>query len=205
MKMSKLKKIYDEKYAGIPDDYESQLNYISSNKHVDWKKVESEKQRIENMQWKTIEFSFPIIPYPCPRPRSTQNGFFYVEGAHDHWLYMQDKVDAEKIISTAVRFEVTSYMPIPSSMTGTEMMLAQMGYINPYSGGDWDNLGKTYSDALQMILIINDNIIIDGRSIKKYCIKPRVDIKIEYQEDYDSKYNRRKMESSKSYKKIFES
>ena len=73
---------------------------------------------------------------------------------------------------------------------------------NTLSGGDWDNLGKTYSDAIQKILILNDNIIIEGTSAKHYCIKPRVDIHIEYQQEYDSKFNKRKIESSKSFKKI---
>ena len=202
MKFKKLQKIFNEKYANIPDTFEEQMEYIKENKRIDWDKVNAEIERIKAIPWIALDFSFDVIPCPCPRPRSTSNGIFYVEGAREHWNYMRERIESEKIIATAVKFRVDSYMPIPNGMNTTEMVLAQMGYVNSLSGGDWDNLGKTYSDAIQQILILNDNIIIEGTSAKHYCIKPRVDIHIEYQQEFDSKFNKRKIESSKSFKKI---
>lgn len=202
MKLKKLQKIYTEKYESLPDSYDDQLYYITSNYKVDMNKVASEIDRIKSLEWKKVSFSFPLIPYPAHRPKSTSNGHFYVEGAHEHWLYMNEYLQAHDIIHTATKFTLTLYLPIPeSSMTGTEMYLAQMGYISALGNGDWDNFGKTYSDAIQQIIIINDNIIVEGHVYKKYCIKPRVDLTLEYQEGYDSKYNKRKIESSASYKK----
>ena len=203
MKLKKLRKIYEEKYESLPDSYDDQLYYITSNYKVDMNKVTSEIERIKSLEWKKVSFSFPLIPYPAHRPKSTSNGHFYVEGAHEHWVFMNEYLKDNNIIHTATKFDLALYLPMPElSMTGTEMYLAQMGYINPIGGGDWDNFGKTYSDAIQQILILNDNIIVDGRVVKKYCIKPRVDLILEYQDGYDSKYNKRKIESTVNYKKF---
>ena len=102
------------------------------------------------------------------------------------------------------RFRVDCYFPTPTSvMKGYEILLAEEGLIRPMITKDWDNLGKTYSDMIQEYLLINDNIICDGSSNKYFSIRPHVDITIQYQEDYDSEYNRRRVENSKSYKKLF--
>lgn len=204
MKFRKLKKIYNEKYNYLPDSYDDQLKYLITKTGINESDIKDEIERITSIQWEEINMSFPIIPYPTPRPRSSSNGIFYVEGARENWNYMKQSIESKKVISTAVIFRVDCYFPIPDTMNRKEKILAQMGYIKPLSGGDWDNLGKTYSDAIQQILIINDNIIIDGRCTKNYCIKPRVDIHIEYQLDYDCSYNRRKIESTVSYKKLIQ-
>ena len=52
------------------------------------------------------------------------------------------------------------------------------------------------------ILLVNDNIIVDGRVIKYFSILPRVILTIEYLSDYDSSYNKKRVEGAKSYKKI---
>ena len=89
-------------------------------------------------------------------------------------------------------------------MSAAEIVLAQEGLIKPISGGDWDNFAKTYCDGIQDLLIINDNIIIDGSCSKHYSIKPHVDIILSYLDDFDCKYNRRKVINSKSYKDNYE-
>ena len=68
-----------------------------------------------------------------------------------------------------------------------------MGLIYPINKPDWDNLGKTYSDMIQDYLIADDALIIKGTSEKFYSIKPRIEIEIEYMEDFDSTFNRNKM------------
>ena len=202
MKFSKLQSLYDEKYKDLPDTPDDQLNYILSIKKVDMNKVQSEINRIKNMEWKKMSLLFPIIPCPSPRPRSTSNGHFYVEGAKEHWNYMRDVIQTNHIISTITRFYVDLYIPIPSTMNGTEMYLAQLGYISPLDS-DWDNYGKQYSDAIQKILITNDNLIVKGVVTKHYCIKPKVIIRLEYQDGYDSKFNEKRITKSKSYKNLF--
>ena len=201
MKFSKLQKIYDEEYSHLPDTPDDQLNYILTTKKVNMDKVRAEIERIENIPWKKIHMQFPLIPYPCPRPRSTSNGRFYVEGAKEHWDYMKRTITDQQIISTMTRFTVDLNIPIPSTMNGTEAYLAQLRYILPIAS-DWDNYGKTYSDAIQKILIINDNLICSGVVNKYYSIKPYVNIILEYQDGYDSRYNERKIKNSKSYKNL---
>lgn len=203
MKLSKLQAIYDEKYRDLPNTPDDQLAYILSTRKVNMDKVQKEIERIEHIPWKKMSFSFPIIPCPSPRPRSTSDGHFYVEGAKEHWNYMKRTIETNHIISTITRFYVETYIPIPNTMTGTEAYLAQLGYISPIDS-DWDNYGKQYSDAIQQILITNDNLIVKGVVTKHYCIKPKVVIVLEYQDGYDSKFNERRITNSKSYKKIFQ-
>jgi Holliday junction resolvase RusA-like endonuclease len=201
MKMSKLNQKYRDLYMDLPDNYEDQLKYIRSQNKIDDDKLNSYIDNINNIEWKTLKFSFNVIPQPACRPRLS-NGIFYVEGAKENWKYVNRIIQNYDIIHTACKLHVESYFPIPNTMSSVEKILAQMKYIRPTGGGDWDNLGKTYSDAIQKTLIINDNIIISGTSEKYYCLKPRVDLTIEYQTDYDSKYNKRRIESSKMYKKL---
>lgn len=200
--MSVLNKRYKELYDDLPDDYEAQLEYLKKTLKYSDEKIQEMIDYISNIEWRTLKFSFNVIPQPACRPRFTQSGIVYVEGAKENWNYVAKIIQDESIIHTACILHVESYFPIPKSMSASEKILAQMKYIRPTGGGDWDNLGKTYSDAIQKTLIINDNIIISGTSDKYYCVKPRVDITIDYQVNYDSNYNRRRMESSIMYKKL---
>ena len=204
MKMSVLNKRYKELYNDLPDNYDKQIQYINSHYRIDYDKVNKAIEEISNIKWSTLKFSFNVIPQPACRPRLS-NGIFYVEGAKENWNYVHKIIQDADVIHTACKLYVETYFPIPNSMTASEKLLAQMKYIRPIGSGDWDNLGKTYSDAIQRTLIINDNIIISGTVEKYYCLKPRVDVTIEYQDNYDSKFNKRRIESSKSYKSLLES
>lgn len=203
MKMSVLNQRYRDCYEDLPDDYNDQLEYLKSRSKINEEKLSESIDMIQNIEWKTLKFSFNVIPQPACRPRLS-NGVFYVEGAKENWNYVRKIIQDANIIHTACKLHVESYFPIPSTMNSVEKVLAQMKYIRPTGGGDWDNLGKTYSDAIQKTLIINDNIIVSGTSEKYYCLKPRVDLTIEYQVDYDSKYNKRRIESSKMYKSLID-
>lgn len=68
----------------------------------------------------------------------------------------------------------------------------------------WDNLGKTYSDMVQGILMLNDNIISEGIVKKFFSVKPRVRINIKYQLGFDSNFNKKKITKSTSYVKAVE-
>ena len=78
-------------------------------------------------------------------------------------------------------------------MNKIERVLAEMGFIRPISKPDWDNVAKAYCDMIQGFLIYDDSLIIDGTSSKYYSLKPRIEITIEYMEDFDSDFNRKKM------------
>lgn len=201
-KITKLEKEYNRLYGHLPDDDKSIMEYLMKKFPVTPKKMRSEIERIEAIQWKEAEIILPLIPHPSPRPRNA-GGHFYVKGAKEHRKAVKNLIKSNGIICTAVKTRIDIYQPIPlSSMTNTEIHLAQLGYVNPTSGGDWDNFAKTYCDAIQGYLILNDNIIIDGQCVKHYALKPYVKIKLEYADDYDSKFNKRKIINSISYKNM---
>lgn len=200
-----LKDEYERLYGDIPDDYEGQMKYLRSKYRVNDAKVEELRSQIKNLTWTDLNFSLPLIPKPASRPRESSDGHFYVPGAAVHRKYVQALIEYEGIAFTECKIYIDIYIPIPeSSMTVSEIILAQEGLIRPISGGDWDNFAKTYCDSIQNLLIINDNIIVDGSCSKHYTIKPHVDIFLSYLNDFDCKYNKRKVTSSKSYKDNYE-
>ena len=163
------------------------------------------KDDIIGLDWKKIHLILPIIPKPTPRPRYTSKGHMYVKGAAEHKQFFQAILDEHNIIFTTTKIDIDVYLPIPtSSMNSSEILLAQQGFIRPIGGGDWDNIAKTYCDMMQGVLISNDNIIIEGSLRKWYSIKPKVKITLMYQENFDSKYNKRKVTSSKTYRSLID-
>ena len=78
-------------------------------------------------------------------------------------------------------------------MKGIEKVAAELGFIRPISKPDWDNVGKTYCDMIQDLLIYDDSFIIEGTTKKFYSIKPRIEITLSYMEDFDSDFNRNKI------------
>lgn len=204
MSMNKLVEEYNRLYSDLPDDNEELENYIRNKFKVNQDKVDKLKSIINNIEWKQVHLVLPIVPKPTPRPRYTSNGHMYVKGAAEHKNFFQMVVEEKEIICTATKISIDVYLPIPtSSMSSAEILLAQQGYIRPIGGGDWDNIAKTYCDMMQGVLISNDNIIIEGNLRKFYSIKPKVDITLQYQNTFDSKYNERKVISSKTYKSLF--
>ena len=200
-----LKEEYERLYGDIPDDKESQMEYIRSKYKVNDRKVEELREAIMNLEWNELKFTLPLVPKPTNRPRSSSDGHFYVPGAAAHHKYIKSLIEYEGIAFTECKIDIKIYLPIPVySMSAAEIVLAQEGLIKPISGGDWDNFAKTYCDGIQDLLIINDNIIIDGSCSKHYSIKPHVDIILSYLDDFDCKYNRRKVINSKSYKDNYE-
>ena len=175
--MLKIEKDYKELYGDIPSDYDGRMDYL-----LDTIKPQKFKEsvydyigRINKIKWKTISFTIYLLPKATPRPRSGSNGIFYVKGASDN----------KKIFKC--------YFPIPKSMKGIEKVAAELGFIRPISKPDWDNVGKTYCDMIQDLLIYDDSFIIEGTTKKFYSIKPRIEITLSYMEDFDSDFNRNKI------------
>lgn len=201
---------YKEKYGTIPIEQDNILAYLDKELKLtkkDHERIEAEDKYVEGIPWDTLKIILPIIPKPSPRPRySGSSGCFYVTGAAENKkLFKYYIEDAYHIIYTQTHFSVKTFQPTPlSQMNRVEVYRAEKGTIIPTSNPDWDNLGKTYSDMIQRILILNDNIITKGFVEKFYSVKPRVEITIKYQKGYDSKFNKRRIENSKSYKEAIE-
>jgi Holliday junction resolvase RusA-like endonuclease len=201
---------YNEKYGKIPIDSDSILSYLENKLKLtekDFAKIREADKYVASIPWNTLRIILPIIPKPSPRPRySRVSGQFYVTGAAENKKLLKYYIEeAYQIIYTQTHFSLVTYLPTPiSSMNRQEIYRAENKTIVPISNPDWDNLGKTYSDMIQNILILNDNIITKGLCEKYYSVKPRVEITIKYQMGFDSKFNKRRTESSKSYKEAVE-
>lgn len=197
MKQTKMEKDYQELFGDIPKDFLPIIDYIF--KDVKCKKVkhslQDEVTRIMNIKYKTIKFTIYLLPKGCPRPKAGKFHTFYVKGAKDNKKVFDEFIATidQEVIKTATIFDCIYYMPTPTSLNTVQRVLAEMGLIANLSKPDWDNAGKTYSDMIVPKLLKDDALIIDGRSRKKYSIKPRIEITIQYQEDFDCEYNRKKV------------
>lgn len=199
MKKYKVLEEYEKTYGDIPDSTERIMDQLISE--TDFKRqkknIFQELSRIQNIKWKRFSFTIFMLPKSTPRPRYTSHGnMFYVKGAKDNKkiFYEAMKDSGFPVIRTPVRFCCTSYLPIPSGMGKIDKILAEMGFIRPISKPDFDNLAKTYADMIQGIIMLDDALIIEGTSKKYYSLKPRIEIIIEYMEDHDCEFNKKKIE-----------
>jgi len=196
-------KEYEEKFGHLSNIKEEILIYLENNLNLNKDKIMEEENRINKLEWKKINILLPIIPKPTPRPRyQFKSKHFYVKGAQQNKKIIKEYIDDLGVIFTRTKLLVKTYQLSPSSMTNTELYLAEKGIICPIQDPDWDNLGKAYSDMLQGILLINDNIIQIGTVEKYFSIKPRVELFLEYQDGFDCKFNKRKVENSTAYKNL---
>lgn len=195
--MDKERKEYLERFSSVPDDYVSRLDDLLTGNFVKYRgHIIEEMRRILNIQWHRIDITINMVPKATPRPRMGGGRVFYVKNASNNRKRFRKFMEREQLpqISTPVRFYCTSYIPIPSSMNKLEKVFAEMGLISPISKPDWDNLGKTYSDMIQEQLLLDDSLIIKGVSSKKYSSKPRIEITIFYANEFDSQFNKKKIQ-----------
>lgn len=196
---------YTERYGSLPDDTESLVALLESTKKLNWEKIREMEEHIDQLQWETIEFILPLVPKATPRPRySPLTNTVYVKGAKKNKKIVAKYISDFGIICTRVEYELEVYLKTPSSMSLSEIYLAEKKKILPISKPDFDNVAKTYTDVLQDLLIINDNIINPGSVKKYYSIKPRVKIIIRYQTDFDCEYNRRRVLGTKAYQSLID-
>ena len=209
--MKKKLKLFKDKYGDIPNDFIERFDYILNKTNLSDKELSKLRLMILNRlncKWNTLEFVINFFPMATPRPRQGKNGRFYVKGSMDNSKLFRKFLEEGKqnfnLITTGIKIRIDNYFPIPESMNKYEKILSELKLIRPVSKPDWDNLGKTYSDMIQNNLILDDSLIIEGLSRKFYSFKPRIEIKISYMEKYDSKFNKRRIESWKSYKNLFD-
>ena len=195
---------YRSLYSIYPDTQEELVSYLENTLKLDPKKVLEEEERINNIEWEYKEYTFFLIPKGSPRPRTGGN-HFYVKGAKELKRFFESCLENDDLLYHRCEFQIDVYLPTPiHSMSKIEILLAEKGLILPIVTPDFDNLAKTYTDPLQQVIILNDNIINPGCVKKYYSIKPRVNIKIRYQKEFDCKYNERKTIQSVVYKKMKE-
>lgn len=200
-------KEYERKYGEIPSNYIDRM--IRLFKEAKFKKKDIEKLQIRmkqllNMPTDEVRFIINMMPKATPRPRSSRNGHFYVTGANKNSKffkeYLEKNFPEQGMISTPCMFYVDLFMPMPN-FNRIDTILAELKLIKVVTRPDWDNLGKTYSDMVQKHLLVEDCSIYDARVRKFYSSKPRIEITIKYDLFYDSKYNKKKIESWNVYDK----
>ena len=195
----KRKEEYDKIYGEIPITEEGRLVYllqlVKTPKSIKGKIFE-EVNRILDLGWKRISFTMYLVPKGTPRPRKGFYGNFYVAGAAENKKMFEKFFEKQNLpqIQTATKVELKSYLPTPSSMKISEKILAELGFLRPLVKPDFDNLIKAYIDMLQGTLLLDDAFIIEGTSKKYYSIKPRIELSIEFQDGYDSKWNEDKVQ-----------
>lgn len=201
-------KNYYEKYGEIPKEFNERILFIINHfkltdKHL--KNIRSKIKSYRKCKWITMRFVINFIPKATPRARASRFAkHFYVSDAASNsklmMEYVKKNLSEYPLITTACRFYCKTYFPTPTSqMNKEDILLSELKIIQNLSKPDWDNIGKTYSDMIQNHLILDDSTIIDGRVQKFYSIRPRVEIEIQYMEKYDSKYNKKRVESRKDY------
>lgn len=195
--MDKDEKDYANKYGSIPKNLAERMDILLQNGLGSYRgRIMEEINKVMNIEWKTIYIVINLVPKATPRPRYSRfTHAFYVKGASDNRRRFRKFMDEENLemITTPTKIKITSYLPIPSGMNRAEKVLAELHLVRPISKPDWDNLAKTYSDMIQERLLLDDALIIEGESKKFYSIRPRVEVEISYMADYDSSYNRRKI------------
>jgi Holliday junction resolvase RusA-like endonuclease len=206
-KGKKREREYEEKYGHIPNDFFERFAYILEELRPtakDLKKVKEAIKKLQKAKWIPLNFIFYFVPEATPRAR--YNGFtkiFYVRNAKDNSTIFKEFVDEteelKQIITTPCKFFCDIFLPMSPGMNKVEKILAELKLLRYVPKPDWDNAGKTYSDMVQQHLILNDCLIVDGLVRKFYSFKPRIEIHIEYMEKYDCNFNKKKIESWKSY------
>lgn len=83
-----------------------------------------------------------------------------------------------KLATGPVVLIVRAFFPIPSSWSKKKQRLAQLGAIVPVVRPDWDNIGKSASDAMNSIVFRDDAVIVDSVVRKRYSVEPRIEIAV---------------------------
>lgn len=199
---------YKSIYGNIPKDFDERVISLLREKNIKNDEFNKLKSRIIDaygISYSIVAFTFYFIPKATPRPRLSGFGkSFYVKGAMENsklfQKYIESNPEFDFKISTPCEFVCKSYFPIPKQMNRIDSILAELGLIKNISKPDWDNLGKSYSDMIQKHLIVDDALIYDGRSVKLYSSKPRVEVFIKYMDEFDCAYNEKKVSKWKSFK-----
>lgn len=196
--MRKILAEYEAEYGAIPTNELTRIIDFLENHPLNRTKrtIDDEINRIHSIPWKRVDFTLYMVPKASPRPRSNfKSRVFYVSGSKENKeIFASEFAHCDiPMIITPMKFSAKAYLPIPKSMPKVEQVLAELGFIRPTSKPDFDNLVKTYTDMIKATLIYDDALIIDGRLSKFYSWKPRIEITIEYMEEFDCEFNKNKM------------
>lgn len=204
---------YNENYCMIPRDFNERLLYMCDKYNLSQNKMQEilakKDALMQSMEYKSLRIVLYEEPEGTPRPRArlvnrynaldaAKSGGNFIQvysitGKSDN-MYMkklvteQDYLEAGQLIYTPCEVYVNAFFKSPSSMTVTDLFLAEIGLIRPINKPDWDNIGKKYSDMYNGNIWLDDNLVIEGHVKKWYSILPRVEIDLDYSSFLYNKY-----------------
>ncbi len=131
-------------------------------------------------------------PKASKRPRKGKFGFYVPDAAANKkeirkLIEGQLPADYEKAYSEVEIF-IKCYVKTPSGFSKLDKELAEDGYIRPIAKPDLDNYMKTYLDAFNDLLWLDDGQITNSGISKYYSDEPRVEICIICKKGYTCKY-----------------
>ena len=131
-------------------------------------------------------------PKASKRPRKGKYSF-YVPDANANKKEIR-KLIKDQIPSDFVRgdseiyIDIKCYIKTLNAFSNTDKELAEDEYIRPITKPDVDNYMKTYLDAFNGLLWLDDGQVVDARLRKYYSECPRTEINIKFKRGFTSKY-----------------
>ena len=131
-----------------------------------------------------IEVIVPGIPVAKGRPRFARRGKFVstytpqkTESHEGVVAYCAQQAISEPLTGS-LRLEVTSFHPIPASLSKAAKVAAASGERRPATRPDADNILKLVCDALIGIAYADDNQLVEIEARKFYALVPRTVIRV---------------------------
>lgn len=202
----------DKGYDKLSDNNEERLqNYIDTTLNdKDLVKLNKAIDDVNNVLAynELVDYTLNELPLTSHRPRRSFTKFFYVinsKANKEHFKNFKNEVLRDiKCSVMPLKVTITAYKPIPSTMNKIETVLCEMGLGECISTPDVDNIFKTYTDTLSGLIFMDDRLIIDMHTSKRYSLKPRIEVHVEEQNCYVLKHNYKNVTKSISYNKIEE-
>ena len=97
-----------------------------------------------------------------------------------------------------VYIDIKCYIKTISGFSKLDKELAEDGHIRPITKPDVDNYMKTYLDAFNGFLWMDDGQVVDARLRKYYSEEPRVEVSIKFKRGFTSAYIARQQKNRKN-------
>ena len=213
MKIKSRKEKLDEYNRAYPNrnyDWESALiEYFKSRKWNYEKSAQKALTKLETItkerKFHTIKFVMYEYPMKTDRHRTFRGHTFSPNAAanHDYFEKAVRKIIKKiKLITTPATITINAYMEMPKNVKPDEVILFELGVLNPVTTPDYDNIGKCYTDIQKNTMISDDDIFFRGTVEKFYSVIPRVEILITFLEKHESEYIMKKLKTRKSIKEL---
>ena len=224
MKDRKTKMIeYYNKYGNVPKEYRERILWLHDKLNI----TEPLENQILTMQqdymnlakYETINIVLYEIPEGTPRPRAkliakknivdalgnNANIHIYSPNQYENHEYMKmwvkehlkDKL--EHLICTPCWVDINCYFPIPNIFNKIDTMLAELGIIRYLGKPDADNIAKSYLDAMNDNVYLDDTLVTDLCVHRYYSVLPRIEIALHYLNMLGNKYQYNAIISRKNY------